>query len=214
MLHNSITFDQVVAKLPILLSQQLPGEQAHAELAPLKRKGTSAYEPLIADARKAAVLVIIENGKNCPKVLFTLRKSYPGVHSSQISFPGGKLEAIDGSFLDAAWRETQEEIGVTRDHLELAGALSPIYIPPSNFYVKPFVALAHQPLQLKAQASEVEVIYRLPLRELMHPNTLQQTKVSVNRGALLQVPAFVWQELTIWGATAMMLNELLVVLRD
>ena len=199
--------------LPSLLQQPLPGEAAQFKMAPQNRKPISSLKPNMAKAKQAAVLAILENYKNEVHLIVTLRKTYKGVHSGQISLPGGKKEKQDANFLATALRETHEEIGTPPSALSLAGALSPIYIPPSNFYVEPFVAFADEELALIPEEKEVAQIYRLPFLELLNPKNAGETKVIVGDNVKLNTPAFLINELTIWGATAMILSELNAVLQ-
>jgi 8-oxo-dGTP pyrophosphatase MutT (NUDIX family) len=206
-------YQKIKKKLPSLLERPLPGDKAHQVLSPLNRKNTADYSQYFAKAKKASVLVILENYQQEAHLIVTLRRAYPGVHSGQISFPGGKQEPKDPSLKDTALRETLEEIGVAGTQLQVKGALSPIYIPPSNYYVSPFLAFADEELTLIPEEKEVERIYRLPLLELLKPQTLQTKTIAYENGYTLKAPAFVLPEVDIWGATAMVLNEMLSLVR-
>ena len=92
-----------------------------------------------SDTRRAAVLIpIIVEGEDA-RVVYTVRKDHLADHAGQISFPGGSIEARDGSLLETALREAEEEIDLSPELVEVAGALEEMYIPPSNFRVSPFV---------------------------------------------------------------------------
>lgn len=198
---------------PALLARSLPGEAAQRIMAPDMRGSLQNYQAKLSQAKKAAVLAVLENYNNETYLIVTLRKTYKGVHSGQISLPGGKKEFADQSFLATALRETHEEIGVAPSALSLASPLSPIYIPPSNYYVEPFVAFADAELTLVPEEKEVEKIYRLPLKELLNQENTIATSVQVGTNSRLNTPAFLINKLTIWGATAMILSELKEVLR-
>ena len=157
--------------------------------------------------RKAAVLALFfEEGQTASLVL-TLRKRYEGVHSNQISFPGGRREQEDESYLHTAMREAREEIGITPSKVKIYGQLSPLYIPPSNFLVYPFVGIyEHAPHFIK-QESEVEEIFTVSLWDLLDDDFIQKKPINV-RGVKMEVPSFQFKGYTVWGATAMMLSEL------
>lgn len=199
--------------LPGLLAKSLPGEAAQRIMAPEMRGSIQSYQAKLPQAKKAAVLAVLENYNNEAYLIVTLRKTYKGVHSGQVSLPGGKQETADQSLLATALRETHEEIGVAPSALSLTSPLSPIYIPPSNFYVEPFVAFADAELTLVREKKEVEKIYRLPLKDLLNNENKIATNVQVAQNSRLNTPAFLINNLTIWGATAMILSELKEVLK-
>jgi 8-oxo-dGTP pyrophosphatase MutT (NUDIX family) len=140
-------------------------------------------------------------------LVFIKRTSYPGVHSAQISFPGGKAEKHDADILQTALRETEEEIGVAATDIEILGNLSRVYIPPSNFMVQPVVgAIPYKPT-FTPHSKEVDVLLPMPFEAFLTANTMQNTRVET-RGLVMHVPAFNVQNEIIWGATAMMVAEL------
>lgn len=204
-------FNLVHQKLLASLKKGLPGEQAQQRLAPGSRPGLSQLDLNNKLVKKAGVLMLLEPLEGRAAVVLTQRHDYPGAHGGQISLPGGKREKEDTSFLDTALRETEEEIGISRNKLELLGELSPLYIPPSNFLVHPYLALSKTKLQKTAEEKEVAEILHVPLDELAQSLNPKQ-RIKLKSGFTLETPAFVWQERVIWGATAMMLSELLALL--
>ncbi|MGY6561254.1 MAG: NUDIX hydrolase [Luteibaculaceae bacterium] len=141
-------------------------------------------------------------------ITLTQRHVYKGVHSGQVSFPGGKIEEHE-TVLEAAIRETYEEVGVEKNLYSVEKALTPVYIPPSNFMVNPFVGVSSVTLNYKPQVEEVAEVFELPLAEFLKPTILTQTQVFVGINQLkMQVPCFSYNGKIIWGATAMILNEL------
>lgn len=207
-------FKQLKSKLETALTQPLPGEEAHLELAPSGRLTTPNYSNQFLNARKAAVLALLEDFQSDPHLVVIQRTEYEGVHSGQISLPGGKKDKADVNASATALRETQEEIGVAEKDILLLGALSEIYIPPSNFLVQPFVGLAQTSLQLIPEEKEVKQIHRIALSALLSPNSIQQTEISFKSGYIIKTPAFVINDIVIWGATAMVVNELLRLLKN
>ena len=147
-----------------------------------------------------------------PGILLTKRKHNLKKHAGQISFPGGKQEKNE-SLIQTALRETQEEIGLIPDKIQLLGSLSPIYINVSNFCVYPFVGtLQDTPAALKPQDTEVERILKVPLHILADPTREKRKNWTID-GHEMTVPYYDYDGETIWGATAMMLAELMHVVK-
>ncbi len=162
--------------------------------------------------RKAGVMVILSPVNGEVHVTFILRTTYKGAHSGQISFAGGKREEEDSSFLDTAYREVEEEIGISKNQLIYCRDLTSIYIPPSDFRVYPFLAYATEPLAYKIQELEVAEVISIPLKTLLCEKNQKRIHVKVENNKFIIVPAFIYNNYKIWGATAMILNELIVVI--
>lgn len=178
-------------------------------IPPDRRLKIHQYERLLSRSRPGAVLILLfpERGDVC----FTLirRKSRPGdVHSAQIGFPGGRLEPSDPDPLQAALRETLEEVGLTVPPHAVCGALSPVYIPPSNFLVQPYVAVLFKPPRFSPSPCEVEGILTPPLSLAMDPASKTFADFQTSYGLLRNYPCYNLQGHLLWGASAMMLSEL------
>jgi len=195
--------------------QPLPGVSSHLKMSPARRvkefPGSTDILPL---ARESAVLILLfpENGKL--KTVFIKRSEYEGVHSGQVSFPGGKYEQSDKTFQDTALRETYEEIGVAQDKIEIIGQLSDFYIPPSNFLVKVFVGYSpNKPVFIK-DAKEVQSIVEVFVDEFYDPGKIVEKEFySSLQQVSIKAPTYLMNGLEIWGATAMIVSELLDVLQ-
>lgn len=162
-------------------------------------------------AKQAAVLCLLYPVNNLLHFVLIKRVSYPGVHSNQIAFPGGKLEAGENA-LQAALRETEEEVGVKVGENSVIGALTQLYIPPSNFMVYPFVAyIRKQPFFI---LDEKEVAYHItvPLNDLLNSKNIKSKEMQLSYGNFSN-PYFSLQNEVVWGATAMILSELRMVLQ-
>ncbi len=165
--------------------------------------------------KKAGVMALFypDQSENT-RLLFIRRKRYPGVHSGQIGFPGGKQEEGDRHLLDTALRETCEEVGAGKSQISVIRPMSDIYIPPSNFEVSPFVGLFHKTGPFVLQPSEVESIIEVPLSDVMDDEKKVTQVLSTSYAQNIEVPAFNFQGFTVWGATAMMLNEIKELLKQ
>lgn len=161
--------------------------------------------------KQAATAALFFESDDQPHLILTRRVDYPGVHSGQISFPGGRREPEDDSFMDTALRETEEEIGIHREEIDVLGSLTAVYIPPSNFFVYPFVGILDGPPEFIPQQSEVAEILTPDFNHFLNTENLQQTKVRV-RDFSMAVPAFTIDGNIVWGATAMMISELRTML--
>ncbi len=202
------TFTSQIAYLSKRLQQNLPGIDAHREMAPMSRLAPGALSVDDKPCRQAAVLAVLFPMDDDAGILLTKRKHDLAKHAGQISFPGGKQEP-DETLMQTALRETHEEIGLHSKEIELLGPLSPLYINVSNFCVYPFVgAIQETPKYLTPQDSEVERILQVPLQDLADPSIRQREKWTVQDRELM-IPYFGYDGETIWGATAMMLAELL-----
>jgi 8-oxo-dGTP pyrophosphatase MutT (NUDIX family) len=168
--------------------------------------------PAGADSRRAAVLVPVLLEPEGARLVYTVRRDHLPDHAGQISFPGGSMEPGDGSLLETALREAEEEIDLSSDLVEVVGRLEEMYIPPSNFLVSPFVGLLPPAAEMVLAPDEVEAIFTVSLVELMSPETLRRVPWRRD-GRDYQVPIFAVggsPSRNIWGATAAMTASLLV----
>jgi 8-oxo-dGTP pyrophosphatase MutT (NUDIX family) len=139
------------------------------------------------------------------------RRQYPGVHSGQISLPGGRRE--NGETLQqTALRETGEEIGVLPDMLQVEGPLSSLYTPPSNFCIYPYVAFSSIRPKFHPNPREVAEIIEVPLELLANPATCKKEVWYFEKYGDRQIPFFEVFGHKVWGATAMILSEFLTLL--
>jgi len=207
--------DLSIDELKKKLQQPLPGITSHLKMAPRHRvEEFSSLASIIPFARNSAVLILLfpVNGKL--KTVFIQRSVYEGIHSGQISFPGGKSEKSDKDFEATALRETFEEIGVEADNIEIIGQLTDFYIPPSNFLVKVFVGYSSQKPVFTPDHKEVQSILEVDIDEFYdRRNIAEKEFYSTSRKITINAPCYMVNGLEIWGATAMMLSELLDILK-
>ncbi|MEM9821734.1 MAG: CoA pyrophosphatase [Bacteroidota bacterium] len=204
-----MSIQALAQQLTLQLQQPLPGRSAQYKMAHAIRQKTF---PVPDNARKACVVLLLYPKNGTTHIVLIERmpsKHKDDRHSGQISFPGGKLEPDDPSLKAGALRETEEEVGVPPEQIQILGALSQLYIPVSNFLVFPFVGYTDEAPHFIRQASEVKSIIETPLSLLLDPRTLQHTDIPIKEGVLKGVPFFNVFGHTVWGATAMMLSEFL-----
>jgi 8-oxo-dGTP pyrophosphatase MutT (NUDIX family) len=160
---------------------------------------------------EAAVLVPLVARPEALKVLFTQRTAHLADHAGQISFPGGRVETADANRAETALRETEEEIGLTRSHIELLGRL-PDYEIPSGSRIAPLVGWIEPPFDLKPDPIEVEAVFEAPLDYFLAPENYQRRQYHF-RGRHRHYMAIPYEGRYIWGATAGMLYSLCRMLK-
>jgi 8-oxo-dGTP pyrophosphatase MutT (NUDIX family) len=178
---------------------------AQMRLAPIGRPTVRADRP--HGPKLAAVLILLYPSGDPPELTFALmrRNEYPGAHSGQISLPGGSAEPGE-SWEQTAIRETCEEFGVCSG-IEVLGALTPIYVPPSDFEIHPIVGALTEVPTFQPNAREVAYIVEVPLRELFDENAVQHEDRVLADGRTMRVPYFTLRGNQVWGATAIILSE-------
>ena len=208
-------FQSFLDNIPDIQQQKLLGEISHLKMCPPERADLMKNIDLnTINPRLAAVLMLIYPKNNLAHLALILRTSYNGVHSSQIAFPGGKVETFDTDYQQTALRETHEEIGISPELITVIRDFTPIYIPPSNFMVYPFLGYSTTELSFIPDQDEVAGIIQLPLSEFLDDNIVITNRMSTSYNNDIDVPAFKIQNHIVWGATAMMLSELKDVLRN
>ena len=207
-------FDAFSKIISALNSLPLPGIDAQLIMAPPFRAELLQQNKLLKkNAKPAAVLALFYPDRTMnTNLVLIVRKTSSGVHSAQVGFPGGKPELSDQNLEATAVRETWEEIGVSKDHIKLLFPLTKLYIPPSNFIVFPFVGMTAATPDFKLQPSEVESIIEIPLHEILDDSKQIFSTVVTSHGPSVRVPAFNFNGHIVWGATAMILMELICLL--
>ncbi|RAR70878.1 NUDIX hydrolase [Flavobacterium aciduliphilum] len=188
---------------------EIPGIEAQLKMAPKERYDSIQNVFSLEDnAKKAAILMLIYPKNDLAHLLLIVRNSYPGVHSSQIAFPGGKVENFDKSYEETALRETFEEIGVSQQWIQVYKSFTPVYIPPSNFYVYPYLGIAEKEVNFIKNEAEVADLIELPLSKLLDESIVSYMTIETSYAKSIKTPVFSIDNNVIWGATAMMLSEL------
>ena len=203
------------AHLPAVGAQHLTAQALRGRL-----RDTSTFTPEIGGdvsagehrAAAASVLIPLVQRGHGLQVLLTRRSAHLRDHAGQISFPGGRAEPFDADAVATALRETEEEVGLAREHVEVIGQL-PLYTTVTSYVITPVVALVHPPFTLTLDSFEVDEAFEVPLSHLMTPAHHQRHTFSFE-GGQRQFLSMPWQspgradEHFIWGATAAMLRNL------
>ncbi|MCX7743197.1 MAG: CoA pyrophosphatase [Flavobacteriales bacterium] len=200
--------------LKIHLAGELPGQDAQKLMAPANRVATAEYlKNLSVKPRLSAVMLLLFPGiDKIPNILLIERPKYEGVHSGQIAFPGGKKDETDSSLIETALREMREETGY-HGPVEIIGQLSDVYIPPSNFLVSPFVAYTEIRPTWNPAPREVASLIEAPLEFLNNDTCVYEGEFITSGNYKVKAPYFLYEGYKIWGATAIILSELRVILR-
>ncbi|MGV8995130.1 MAG: NUDIX hydrolase [Flavobacterium sp.] len=209
-----MTFDEFLQLTPKIAKVSLPATESHLKMSPVERRlQLLNHDYNLEVARDAAVMMLIYPDQNAAKIALIVRNSYKGVHSSQVAFPGGKVEKNE-STLTAALRETHEEIGVEPNDINIVRAFSNVFIPPSNFNVYPFLGFCSSQPTFVPDPREVSAMALFSLEDILDDGNLTMQRVEASYSTDIVVPAFKVDNTIIWGATAMMLQELKDVLNS
>lgn len=199
-------------KLQHLLKLQLPGNVAQNKMSPLKRDHWDYYKN--SYPQKGAVLVLLYMHGASIHTVAILRQQYNGVHSGQISFPGGKQEPNE-DLEKTALREAKEELGIVIEDVEIIGSLTNLYIPVSNFIVQPYLGVLNGTPSFKPDNKEVAKIIEINVNHLLDDATVKSKPIMISLlNQELDTAYYDLQQQTIWGATAMILSELKELLKQ
>jgi 8-oxo-dGTP pyrophosphatase MutT (NUDIX family) len=207
-------FEYFLDELESIRKVDAIGERAHELIFPEISKFRKEALLKNPEPRLSAVAAIFfpKNGET--NFLLIERQTYEGVHSGQIGFPGGKKELFDITLEATARRETEEEVGIGADEPTLIRTLSEVYIPPSGFLVQPYLFTLDYEPKLMLDPREVQSALIMPVERLMDDAVLENGSVPTGRGAAVRTSYFHHEGKKIWGATAMMLAELKLLLNQ
>ena len=191
------------------LGQPLPGEAAHERMMAGARMRMNIKPN--ERTRKSAILILFYPYQGEIYLPLILRPLYDGVHSGQMAFPGGRAERTDENLTRTALREAQEEIGIRVSDVKVLGEMTELFIPPSNFFVQPVIGMMNCRPDFYPDPREVEQVVEVPLSVLLDKTIVGDTQIDI-KGGKIDAPFFQVQDHKVWGATAMIISELLAVI--
>jgi 8-oxo-dGTP pyrophosphatase MutT (NUDIX family) len=195
------------------LKLTLPGSVAQDAMSSRARMPLQSYLDRNPDYRTSAVMLLLYAVDKAVHTMLIKRPSYDGIHSGQLALPGGKSEP-DEKPVYTAIRETLEEVGVSVSTQQVIGELTPLYIPPSNFLVHPFVAWLQERPAFVPDQREVDKILEVPLSTFLDEQLKTRRRIPIGANMFIDAPCYMIGEETLWGATAMMLAEVEALLKE
>lgn len=203
--------DNFAEKLKNEILKGLPGTEVQWQMASSDRMIRNFPKKPGPDAKAAAVLILLYPQKGSVNTVLMQRPDYKGIHGGQISFPGGKREPADNDIIQTALREAHEEAGVIPDKISVINTLTPLFIPVSNMLVTPVVGWTKRRPDFRHHPGEVVFLFDAELKRLLDPSIVQIKEMDIH-GEKINVRFFDYDGNVIWGATAMMLYELLILI--
>jgi 8-oxo-dGTP pyrophosphatase MutT (NUDIX family) len=206
---------KLIEQIKLALNKPLPGEEAQYRMAPSYRPRLTQEQIFSHKPKVGGVMLLLYKKNDLLTTVLIKRKEYDGVHSGQMSFPGGKQDENDTDNIVTALRETHEEIGIEPSRIQVLGRLTELYIPPSNFLVYPSVGYTNTIEKFYPEASEVEKVVEIPVDFFLDEKNINlQTEVPVFNNTKVVVPAYKFDDHIIWGATAIILSEFTYILNQ
>ena len=204
-------YSAVKTYLKEILLGELPGIKAHSKLLPPGRRLKTNDDELSSVKMSSVLLLLFPEGEQL-NICLTKRPQTMRHHPGQISFPGGKVEKNDPSAEMAALREAREEVGIDHHQIEILGKLSDLYVEVSKFSIQPFLAWADKKPDFFVDSGEVEELILFPLSDFVADEIILETELDTVTGPL-RVKYYPYNGEFIWGATAMILSELIEILK-
>ncbi len=206
-------FQIFISSLKESFKLPLPGEKAQMPMVPPTRKEALFHLKNDEKAKPSAVLILFYPGGNDTRFTLIERATYNGIHSGQIALPGGQFESSDVDLRTTALREAKEETGIDPEQVKIIGALTKVYIPPSHFDVYPFVGYAEKKPAFKVDNTETKAILEIKLNNFLNPDYQTVKAIKHRTGVEVEVPCFFLNNKIVWGATAMILSEMLEIIK-
>ncbi|MGL1889156.1 MAG: CoA pyrophosphatase [Reichenbachiella sp.] len=196
------------------LAGELPGVAAHRHMAPMQAKRIIDAFKQDTPPRESAVLILLYPYKDGLMFPLMIRPVYEGIHSGQVSLPGGKYEKVDQELSQTALRETKEEIGVDSGEITLLGRLSTYFVAPSNFNIHPYVGYINHAPQFELDPIEVDHLIQVNTKDTFNADLRKIKRIDASGGYQIDAPYFDFQEKVVWGATAMILSEFSEIIKN
>lgn len=205
-------FNLFIHRLTQSLTLPLPGQAAQMAMAPATREEALRALYIAEKAKPSAVLILFYPYQDEIRFVLIERATYNGIHSGQISFPGGQFDPTDSDLRTTALREAKEETGIDPQQVNILGELTMMYIPPSHFDVYPFVGFVTKKPDFQVDNTETKAILEIKLDDFLNPACRTTKTIHHRTGRELDVPCFYLNSKIVWGATAMILSELLEII--
>ncbi len=204
-----MTFKRTINQLKTELKKPLPGQTIQLAMSSIRRIREMMKWGNPQGAKMSSVLIFLfpEEGTGKSMIVLIRRPEYDGVHSGQISLPGGGYEETDRDLEETALREAHEEIGLSPSLVTVIGQLTELYIPPSNYLVRPYIGFADRAPEFKAHPHEVQSVITIRVEDLLNEKNRRKKLIRIRTGLRVLAPCFVIGDHIIWGATAMILGE-------
>ncbi|MEP5611977.1 MAG: CoA pyrophosphatase [Cyclobacteriaceae bacterium] len=196
------------------LKKKMPGESAYSLMQPKLQNGSNIRFNHSVKPKEGGVLILLYEEDGVVKFPLIERQDYDGIHSGQISLPGGKKEDEDLDLVQTALRETEEEIGINRSEVRVLGSLTQFFVGASNFDILPVIGVLQTSPKFEPDSREVKEIVTPSVLDLLNIEKRRTTDINVRNGYMLSSPYFDLENKMVWGATAMMLSELVPVLNE
>ncbi|MDP2040534.1 MAG: CoA pyrophosphatase [Algoriphagus sp.] len=209
-----MNFEKFILQLESALKAPLPGKQAQIKMSPVPIDMRRFEIDLPENHRKSGVLILFYPESESAFFPLIKRPEYAGFHSGQVAFPGGKMEISDANIIETALREAEEEVGIDRSQVQIMGCLSELFIPTSNFLVTPVIGFLEKRPDLVPEEKEVSRIIQAELSQLLRPEIRKQKILDLGQNLKLDTPYFEIDGEVVWGATAMILSELIHLLHS
>jgi 8-oxo-dGTP pyrophosphatase MutT (NUDIX family) len=205
--------ESFIDNLRLALKKPLPGQDAQAIMMPSMSDKSRFSLEARKGARPGGVMILFYEDNGSWYFPLIQRPDYDGVHAKQMSFPGGKKDKADIDLISTALRETEEEVGIKQNQINVIGSLSELYIIASNFNVLPTIGFLQEPPNFEADEHEVDEIISVKIEDLMNDSLQKEKPLTILQGITINAPYFDLNNKVVWGATAMMLSELKIILK-
>ncbi len=207
-----MVMEKFAEKLKLEILKGLPGTEVQWQMASSGRMVRNFPRTPGPDAKVAAVLILLFPNHGSVHTVFMQRPDYNGIHGGQISFPGGKRDDSDRDIIRTALREASEETGVNPEEISVINTLTTLFIPVSNTIVTPVVGWMNEKPGFNHHPDEVVFLFDGDLERFLNPSIVRIMPMKI-RGEIIDVKYYDYDGNVIWGATAMMLHELLTIIR-
>lgn len=202
-----------VDKIEEQLKKKLPGKASQNKMASSIRIQHEIEMLKIKVPKHSSILLLLYPNDNNLFTVLIQRNAYEGVHSNQVSFPGGQKEKNDTNYLTTALREAEEEIGIDASKIKILGELTDLYVPPSNFIIHPFVGYCEKTPIFTPQKNEVKEILKVPIADLQNRKNIKNKIMEWEIGGFYETKYYDICNKVVWGATAMIISEFMDVIK-